>query len=127
MPRAQIFAWVLAGVIGAQVGLAQPGSAFECPEPQAPGVAGVLPESPQEIADLSAMLRAGDLENRLEVTAYELKRKHPKADRTELANYMVTAYCPVIAADQDLSDSEKRERLDHFREQVWNIYTDLGP
>jgi hypothetical protein len=69
MPRAPISAYVLAGVIGAQVGLAQPGSAFECPEPQAPGVAGVIPESPQEIAEFSAMLRVGDLENRLEVTA----------------------------------------------------------
>lgn len=126
MPRVQIFAWVLVGVVGAQVGLAQPGSAFECPEPQAPGVAGVIPESAQDVAELSATLQAGDLENRLEVTARQLKHKYPKADRTELTNYMMTAYCPVIAADQGLSDSEKRERLDRFSEQVWTIYSDQG-
>jgi hypothetical protein len=126
MLRVQILAWVFAGVIGAQIALAQPGSAFECPEPQASGVAGVIPESPQEIAELSAMLRAGDLENRLELTAHELKRKYPKADRTELTNFVMTAYCPVIAADQGLSDSEKREHLDRFSEQVWTIYSEQG-
>jgi hypothetical protein len=39
---------------------------------------------------------------------------------------MMTAYCPMIAADQDLSDSEKREHMDQFGEQVWNIYTKQG-
>jgi hypothetical protein len=126
LPRAQIFTWVLAGVAGAQVGLAQPGSAFECPEPQTQGVRGFIPESPQEIAELSALLRAGDLENRIEVIAHDLKQKYPNADRTELINYMMTAYCPVITADQSLSDSEKRERLDRFSEQVWTIYRNLG-
>jgi hypothetical protein len=127
LPRAQTFTWLVAGVVGAQVGLAQPGSAFECPEPQPQGVPGVIAESPQEIAELSALFRAGDLENRLEVAAHELKRKYPKADKAELTNYMVTAYCPIIAADRDLSELEKRERLDQFSEQVWNIYRNLGP
>jgi hypothetical protein len=87
----------------------------------------IIAESPQEIAELSALFRAGDLENRLEVAAHELKRKYPKADKAELTNYMVTAYCPIIAADRDLSELEKRERLDQFSERVWNIYRNLGP
>jgi hypothetical protein len=74
MPRMHLFAWMFAGAIGAQVGLAQPGAAFECPEPQAQGVRGVIPESPQQIAELSALLRAGDLENRIEVIAHDLKQ-----------------------------------------------------
>ncbi len=127
MRRVHIVAFVFAGAIGAQIGLAQPGSAFECPEPEAKGVRGVIPESPQEITELSDQLRAGDLENRLEVIARDLKRKYPKADRTELTNFMVAAYCPVIAADQGISDSEKRERLDSYSEQLWQIYSDLGP
>jgi hypothetical protein len=127
MRRVRIIAFVFAGAIGAQIGLAQPGLAFECPQPQAQGVRGVIPESPQEITEFSDQLRAGDLEDRLQVIARDLKRKYPKADRTELTNFMVTAYCPVIAADQGLSDSEKRERLDSFSEQLWQIYSDLGP
>ena len=126
MRLVQLIAFVFAGAIGAQIGLAQLGSAFECPEAQAQNVPGVIPESPQEIAELGALLRAGDLDNRLEVTARDLKRKYPKADKTELTNYMVAAYCPIVAADQDLSDAEKRERLDQFSEQVWQIYSDLG-
>jgi hypothetical protein len=126
MPRAHIFAYALASVIGTQIGLAQPGSAFECPEPQAQGVPGVIPESPQEVTELGDLLGTGDLENRVEVTARDLRRKYPKADKTELTNYMVAAYCPIVAADQDLSDAEKRERLDQFSEQVSQIYSDLG-
>jgi hypothetical protein len=87
---------------------------------------GVIPESPQEVTEPGDLLGTGDLENRVEVTARDLKRKYPKADKTELTNYMVAAYCPIVAADQDLSDAEKRERLDQFSEQVWQIYSDLG-
>jgi hypothetical protein len=126
MLRAHVLPYVLAGAVVAQIGLAKPASAFECPEPQAQGVPGIIPESPQEITGLGNLLRSGDLENRLEVTAQDLKRKYPKADKTELTNYMVTAYCPIVMADQDLSDSEKRERLDQFSSQVWTIYSDLG-
>jgi len=59
------------------------------------------------------------------VTAHELRQKYPKADRTELTNFVITAYCPVVAA-QGLTDSERRERLDRFSEQVWTIYSDQG-
>jgi hypothetical protein len=126
MPRVPIFPYVLAGVVGAQIGLAQPGSAFECPESQAAGVRGVIPESSQDITELDTLLRSGDLDNRLDVIARDLKGKYPNANKTELTNFMVTAYCPAVAADQDLSDSEKRERLDAFSEQVMQIYTDQG-
>ena len=126
MLRVRILPFVLAGTIGAQVALAQPGSAFECPEPQAQSVRGVIPESPQAIAELGDLLRSGDLENRLEVIARDLEQRYPNADKTELTNYMVTAYCQIVAADQDISDANRRERLDRFSEQVWQIYSDLG-
>jgi hypothetical protein len=61
------------------------------------------------------------------VIAHDLKQKYPNADETELTNFMVTAYCPVVASDQGLSASEKAERLESFSEQVWQIYSDLGP
>jgi hypothetical protein len=126
MQRMRILAYVLAGAIGAQIGLAEPASAFECPEPQAQGVRDVIPEAPQEIARVGALLRAGDLENRLEVIARDLKQKYPTADKTELTDFMVTAYCPVIAADRDVGESQKAERLESFSAQVWQIYSDLG-
>jgi hypothetical protein len=126
MLRVQTFACVLAGALAAQIGLAEPGSAFECPEPEAQGARGVIPESPQEIGEFSALLGSSDLENRLEMIAHALKRKYPNADKTELTNFMIAAYCPVVAADQDLDDPEKAQRLDRFNEEVWQIYSDLG-
>lgn len=127
MPRVHLFACALAGVIGAQIGFAQPVSAIECPEPEAAGSPGVIPEPAQEIAELSALLRSGDLGNRLDVIARDLQQKYPKADDTELTNFMMTAYCPVIAADEDLSESEEREHLEGFSSQVWQILSDRGP
>jgi hypothetical protein len=126
MLRVHTFAYLLAGVMGAQIGLARLASAFECPEPQAQGVRDVIPEAPQEIARVGALLRAGDLENRLEVIARDLKQKYLTGDKTELTDFMVTAYCPVIAADQGAGESEKAERLESFSGQVWRIYSDLG-
>lgn len=126
MLRVHILAYVLAGAIGAQIALAYPCSAFECPEPQAQGVRGVIPESPQEIARVGALLRTGDVDNRVEVIARDLKQKYPTADKIELTDFMVTAYCPVIAADQGVDESEKAERLERFSGQVWQIYSDLG-
>ena len=123
-PRSHVC--VLALLAGMVIGLARPVWAFECPEPQAQGVKGVIPESKQAIGELSALLRSGDLENDVEVTARKLKQKYPNADQTELTNFMVTAYCPVISSEQGLRDSEKRARLEAFSERVWQIYSDLG-
>jgi hypothetical protein len=124
--RVHKLAYVLAGAIGAQIALAQPGSAFECPEPQAQDARGVIPESSQEIARVGALLRTGDVDNRIEVIARALKQKYPTADQTELTNFMVTAYCPIIAADQGLDESEKAERLDMSSEEIWQVYSELG-
>ena len=103
-----------------------PALAFECPKPQAKSGAGVVPESQDEINRLSGMLSAGDLDNRLEVIVRDLKEKYPNADKTELTNFMVSAYCPVIAEDAGLSDSEKDARLAGFSQQVWDLYGKEG-
>jgi hypothetical protein len=104
---------IVVGASGLLVFLMQPAAAFECPEPQARTDAGVIQESQDEIDQLSAMLRAGDLDNRLEVLARDLKEKHANADKTELTDFMVSAYCPVLA-EEGLSDSEKDARLTAF-------------
>ena len=103
----------------------QPAAAFECPEPQARTDAGVIQELHAEIDQLSAMLRTGDLDNRLEVLARDLKDKHANADKTELTDFMVSAYCPVLA-EEGLSDREKDARLTAFGQQVWDFYSQEG-
>ena len=126
MLRVHILAYVLAGAIGAQIALAQPSSACECPEPQVHDVRGVISHSPQELARAGARLHTEDVDNRIEVIARDLKQEYPPAEQTELTNFMVAAYCPINAADQGLSDSEKVERLDSFSAEVGQIYSDQG-
>jgi hypothetical protein len=117
---------IVLGAAGLLMFLMPPAAAFECPEPQSRTGAGVIQESQDEIDRLSDLLRTGDLDNRLEVLARDLKSKHANADRTELTNFMVSAYCPVLA-DEDLSDSEKAARLTAFEQQVWDLYSKEGP
>jgi hypothetical protein len=63
----------------------------------------------------------------LEVIARDLKDRYAEADTTELTNFMVAAYCPVIADDASLSESEKDTRLTAFSQQVWDLYSAASP
>lgn len=92
---------------------------FECPTPQAGG-AGVLQESEQQTKSLSQLLASGDVENRIGLFVTDLRRRHPEAKDSALVNYLVTAYCPVVAA-QRISDQEKKEKLDKFSSQALQI------
>jgi hypothetical protein len=125
MTRPSLTNRIVVGASGLLIFLMQPAAALECPEPQARTDAGVIEESHAEIDQLSDMLRTGDLDNRLEVLARDLKEKHAKADKTEITNFMVSAYCPVLA-EEGLSDSEKDARLTAFGQQVWDFYSQEG-
>jgi len=48
----------------------------------------------------------------------ELRRRHPGAGDAELVNYLVTAYCPVVARLSGLGDAERTARVDRFAGQV---------
>ena len=125
MSRPSLPTRIVLGASGLLLFLMQPAAAFECPEPQTRTGAGVIQESQEEIDQLSAMLRTGDLDNRLEVLARDLKDRHANADKTELTNFMVSAYCPVLA-EEGLSDREKDARLTAFGQQVWDFYSKEG-
>jgi hypothetical protein len=127
MPRPFVQTSVLAGMTVAQIVLGSASLAVECPEPQARTGSGVIQESQEEIDGLSDMLRGGDLDNRLEVIARDLKDRYPAADNTELTNFMIAAYCPVIAEDGSLSESEKDARLAAFSQQAWDLLSSAGP
>jgi hypothetical protein len=93
--------------------------ALDCPEPQPQGEPGVLEETRQDIATWSATLAGDDLLNRIDELATRLRAKHPDVDEAELVNYLVTAYCPVVAQMDGLSEAEKTARLDQFSEQAF--------
>jgi hypothetical protein len=127
MPRPFLLTSVLASTIVAHLALVSTSLAFECPEPQARTGGGVIQESQQEIDQLGEMLRGGDLDNRLEVITRDLKDRYATADNTELTNFMVAAYCPVIAKETSLSESEKESKLADFSQQVWDLLSSAKP
>lgn len=60
-------------------------------------------------------------------TIWELKSKYPKADLNEIVNYMVTAYCPIIAQNASLSDDEKKDRLMRYSQQIEGLAVQQRP
>jgi hypothetical protein len=64
---------------------------------------------------------APEPENAIRVIAAGLKRRHPQVDSAEIINYLLTAYCPVVKEESGLSDQERREKMDRFSTQVYNI------
>lgn len=51
-------------------------------------------------------------------TIWELKSKYPAAGFNEIVNYMITAYCPIVAQNASLSEDEKRDRLMRYSQQI---------
>ena len=44
--------------------------------------------------------------------------RYPSASLAELANYLITAYCPGVAKTAVLSDAEKTARVQAFSQAV---------
>jgi len=111
--RASVLITLLAGL-----GLALPASALECPTPQPLAKPGVLQETPAQIEETGKMLSSGDVGQQTKAIIADLRSRYPEADNAELANYIVTAYCPVVDRLTGLSESEKKARLDQFVAQL---------
>jgi hypothetical protein len=91
--------------------------ALDCPIPQPATTASALRESSQAIQEVSNLLEAQGTGVVPEIIA-ELKRKYPTAHDAEIANYLVTLYCPIVDRDAALSDVEKSARLGAFSSQI---------
>ena len=108
-------------IMATAVPLAVPCMAIECPEPQAAGAPGAIKETPAQISDLAQSLASGDLGNRIPAIVSALRKRHPDVPVSELVNYLVTAYCPVVRSVTGLSDSEKQARMSAFASQVAQV------
>lgn len=98
--------------------LTAPCMALQCPAPQPPGAPGAIVETPSQISELSQVLGSGDLGNRIPVFIHDLRGRHPNVPASELVNYLVTAYCPVVNSLTGLADAEKQARMDTFTSEV---------
>lgn len=114
----------LMGFAAAQSGFSQPAQAaaeFVCPETHATTTNAALKETPEQLASATNALRSPERENAIRVLIGDLKKKYPGAGSADIVNYMLTAYCPLVAADDGLGESEKQARMDRFSSQVYQI------
>lgn len=105
-------------VLAACLAAAGPALAFECPTPQPLARPGVLRETPARIATVGKELASGDTYNRIAAITADLRTRYPTVERGELVNYLVTAYCPTVAARTNLNDSQKQATVETFASEV---------
>jgi len=98
--------------------LAVPASALECPLPQPLAKPGVLQETPAQIEATGKVLSSGDVGQQTQAIIADLRKRYPQAENADLANYLITAYCPVVAGQPQLSEAERKARLDQFVSQL---------
>jgi len=98
--------------------LAVPASALECPGPQPLARPGVLQKTPAQIEKTGKMLSSGDVGQQTQAVIADLRKRYPEVESAELANYLITAYCPVVAGLPQLSEAEKKARMDQFVSQL---------
>jgi hypothetical protein len=94
--------------------LATPALALECPAPESGAVAGSIRESQATIDRLAALLATGDVANRVPELVADLRARHPTAGGAAIANYLISAYCPVVNRMTGLGEAEKQQRLSSF-------------
>ncbi len=101
--------------------LAGPALALECPMPQPLTRPGILQETPARIAALSNRLASGDLGNVIPVIVADLRARYPSIENAEIINYLMAAYCPIVARFSGLSDQQKQAQMDQFTSQLVQI------
>jgi hypothetical protein len=97
--------------------MAHPASALECPVPQKLPHPGVLKETQAQIDQTAKRLSSGDVCAQVKAIILDLRSRYPHVENAELVNYVISAYCPVVAGLPGLSGAEKKARMDGFVSQ----------
>jgi len=105
-------------VLAACLAPAVPAHALECPVPQPLKRPGVLQETQAQIAAVAKQLAAGDASDRVPTIIADLRARYPTAENAEIINYLLTAYCPVVAALPGLNESQKQAQVQSFAAQL---------
>ena len=82
---------------------------------------GVLQETEGDERALSQMFASGDVEEGIGIAVNDLRKRYPEASDTELVDYLIGAYCPVVASMSNLSDVQKTGRVEHFAATVFEL------
>ncbi len=97
---------------------ALPAFALDCPKPQPTTKPGILKETPAQMTAVGKQLASSDTLNAIASVTADLRIRYPGVESAEVVNYLVTAYCPVVAADRKLSEAQKKAAVDGFAAQV---------
>ena len=97
---------------------AVPALALDCPKPQPMAKPGILKETPAQMTAVGKQLTVGDTFNAIASATADLRIRYPGVESAELVNYLVTAYCPAVAANNKLSEAQKKSAVDGFAAQV---------
>jgi hypothetical protein len=54
----------------------------------------------------------------------ELAKKYPQVSDTELVNYLVGGYCPVVAQMSGLSEMQKTAKVEHFAATLFEMLSE---
>ena len=102
-------------------GLVASAHALECPQPQPRSQPGLIKETPAQIADLAPVLAGGDVGAEVPQIVDALRKRYPAAGSAEIANYLITAYCPGVDKTAGLSDAQKTARVEAFSRAVLGV------
>ena len=91
--------------------------ALDCPRPQPQARPGVIRETPEEIAAFSSVIADGDLDTVPKAIAV-VRKRYPNAQSAEVANDLITAYCPAVQKLPNLTEAEKTARMKAFADRV---------
>ena len=108
--RTTLFKTLAVGLaLGSTLACAQ---ALECPKlPPLGGTAGAT-------ASLERQLASKDVMAQIPGILGGLHQQFPKADKQQLTDYLISAYCPVINGATNLNEQEKQARVREFANSV---------
>ncbi|MFO1152701.1 MAG: hypothetical protein U1E42_03390 [Rhodospirillales bacterium] len=121
--RVPVASLVLALLSLVLLGGASEASAFECPRPEV-AAPGVLQETKADQQRLAELFVGGNIDSDIGVATADLQRKYPQATDSELVNYLIGAYCPVVAQMPGLSDAQRTARVEHFAATLFEFLSE---
>ena len=81
----------------------------------------MIKETPAQIAELAPVLAGDDVVARVPKIVAALQKRYPTAGSAEIANYLITAYCPGVAKAAGLDDAQKTARVQAFSKAVLGV------
>lgn len=91
---------------------------FGCPAVSNSGSQDAIPLPAKDIVQGFAGVTDAEMANRLGEVMRLVKAANPGAQDADIADELVAVYCPVVAADNSLTVSEKHARINTFLKEV---------